>query len=163
MKELRRLLRYVRPYWTALLASVLLMACVGAAQAMIAFLIGPIFDRILNPASAEAPVMLFTVPGFGRQIYLDQLVPSWIHNVWTMVAYGILVVFFVKGLCEYLGTYLVNYVGLSAVTNLRQAVFEKVVRQDAEFFETHSTGRLMSSIMNDIDKIQVATSSMLAD
>jgi subfamily B ATP-binding cassette protein MsbA len=163
VKELRRLLRYVRPYWTALLASVLLMACVGAAQAMIAFLIGPIFDRILNPASAEAPVMLFTVPGFGRQIYLDQLVPSWIHNVWTMVAYGILLVFFVKGLCEYLGTYLVNYVGLSAVTNLRQAVFEKVVRQDAEFFETHSTGRLMSSIMNDIDKIQVATSSMLAD
>jgi subfamily B ATP-binding cassette protein MsbA len=163
MRELSRLLRYVRPYWAPLIASVFLMGCVGAAQAMVALLIGPVFDRVLNPASAEAPVLLITLPVIGKQIYLDHLVPSAIHNVWTMVAYGILLVFLVKGVSEYLGTYLVNYVGLSAVTNLRQKVFEKVVRQDAQFFETHSTGRLMSSIMNDIDKIQVATSNMLAD
>src|SRR6202040_1446882 len=30
-------------------------------------------------------------------------------------------------------------------------------------FESNSTGRLMSSIMNDLEKIQVATSHMLAD
>jgi subfamily B ATP-binding cassette protein MsbA len=40
---------------------------------------------------------------------------------------------------------------------------DKVLRQAAQFFETHSTGRLMSSIMNDIDKIQVAVSNMAAD
>ena len=38
------------------------MACVGAAQALTALLIGPIFDRVLNPASAETPVLLFTIP-----------------------------------------------------------------------------------------------------
>jgi subfamily B ATP-binding cassette protein MsbA len=158
-----RLLRYVRPYWAPLVASVFLMGCVGAAQAMVALLIGPVIDRVLNPASAEAPVLLVTLPVIGKEIYLDYLVPSMIHNVWTMVAYGILLVFFIKGVSEYLGTYLVNYVGLSAITNLRQRVFEKVVRQDAQFFESHSTGKLTSSIMNDIDKIQVATSHMLAD
>jgi subfamily B ATP-binding cassette protein MsbA len=163
MKEMSRLLRYVRPYWAPLLASVFLMACVGAAQAMVALLIGPVFDRVLAPASAEAPVLLITLPVIGKEIYLHYLVPSSLHNVWTMVAYCILLVFLAKGVSEYLGTYLVNYVGLSAVTNLRQRVFEKVVRQDAQFFETHSTGKLMSSIMNDIDKIQVATSHMLAD
>jgi len=163
MKEMARLLRYVRPYWAALGASVLLMGCVGAAQAMIALLIGPVFGRVRNPGSADAPVLLIKLPVIGKEIFLDHLVPSSIHNVWTMVAYGILLVFLVKGVSEYLGTYLVNYVGLSAVTNLRQKVFEKVVRQDAQFFETHSTGKLMSSIMNDIDKIQVATSHMLAD
>ena len=125
MKDLFRLLRYVRPHWAALLASVFLMACVGAAHAMTALLIGPVFDRVLNPLSAEAPVLLFTVPGIGREIYLDQLVPSWIHNVWTMVAYGIVAVFSIKGIAEYVGTYLVTHVGLSAVTSLRQAVFEK--------------------------------------
>jgi subfamily B ATP-binding cassette protein MsbA len=163
MKQMSRLLRYVRPYWLPLVASVFLMGCVGAAQAMIALLIGPVIDRVLNPASAEAPVLLVTLPVIGKEIYLDYLVPSAIHNVWTMVAYGILLVFFIKGVSEYLGTYLVNYVGLSAITNLRQRVFEKVVRQDAQFFESHSTGKLTSSIMNDIDKIQVATSHMLAD
>ncbi len=53
--------------------------------------------------------------------------------------------------------------GFSAVTNLRNTVFDKVLKQGAEFFESHSTGRLMSSIMNDIDKVQLATSHILAD
>jgi subfamily B ATP-binding cassette protein MsbA len=57
----------------------------------------------------------------------------------------------------------VNYVGCSAVTDLRNTVFDKLLRQGAQFFESHSTGRLMSAIMNDIDKIQVATSHILAD
>ena len=38
-----------------------------------------------------------------------------------------------------------------------------MLRQGAQFFESNSTGRVMSSIMNDIEKIQVATSHMLAD
>ena len=80
-----------------------------------------------------------------------------------MVAFAIVAVFLIKGLCDYFGNYLVNYVGFSAVTNLRNAVFEKVLKQGAEFFEAHSTGQLMSSIMNDIDKVQVATSQILAD
>jgi ABC-type multidrug transport system fused ATPase/permease subunit len=46
---------------------------------------------------------------------------------------------------------------------LRNAVFDKVLKQGAEFFEAHSTGQLMSSIMNDVDKVQVATSQILAD
>ena len=80
-----------------------------------------------------------------------------------MVAFAILAVFLIKGVCDYLGNYLVNYVGFSAVTDLRNAVFDKVLKQGAEFFEAHSTGQLMSSIMNDIDKVQLATSHILAD
>ena len=38
-----------------------------------------------------------------------------------------------------------------------------MLKQGAEFFEAHSTGKLMSSIMNDVDKVQVATSHILAD
>jgi subfamily B ATP-binding cassette protein MsbA len=163
MKELFRLLRFVRPYWTPLAASVILMAAVGAMHAMIALLIGPVFDRVLNPASAETPVVLFKLPGAGGQVFLQQLVPSFIHNVWSSVAFAIVAVFLIKGLSEYGGTYLVNYVGFSAITDLRQRVFDRLLRQDAQFFELHSTGRLMSSIMNDIEKIQVATSNMLAD
>ncbi|MBZ5592824.1 MAG: ATP-binding cassette domain-containing protein [Acidobacteriia bacterium] len=163
MKELLRLLAYARRYWFFLICSVLLMALVGAAHASIALLIGPIFDRVLNPRSPDTPVLLFTAPVFDRPVYLDQLAPAGVHNVWTMVAFAILVVFAVKGICDYLANYMVNYVGCSAVTDLRNTVFEKVLRHGSEFFEAHSTGRLMSSIMNDIEKIQVATSHILAD
>ncbi len=80
-----------------------------------------------------------------------------------MVAVAIVATFFIKGVCDYFGNYLINYVGFSAVTDLRQTVFDKVLRQDAHFFESNSTGRVMSSIMNDLEKIQVAISHMLAD
>ena len=163
MKELGRLLRFVRPYLPPLLGSVVLMAMVGAMQGLMALLIGPVFDRVLNPASADAPVPLVTLPIFNHTIYLHQLLPSSIHNVWVMVAVAILGAFLIKGVCDYFGNYLINYVGLSAVTDLRQAVFDRVIYQDAQFFESTSTGRLMSSIMNDIEKIQVATSHILAD
>ncbi len=158
---LPRLLRFVRPYTLPLLASVFFMAVAGFAHAMIALLIRPILDRVLNPATPDAPVKLIDI--LGHPIYLNQLVPPQIHNVWTMVAFGIVAVFLAKGLCDYVGNYLVNYTGLSAITDLRQRSFDHVVRQDVNFFETHATGSLMSSIMIDIDKIQVAVSHILAD
>jgi subfamily B ATP-binding cassette protein MsbA len=163
VNELGRLLRYSRPYVPHLLLSIFLMAIVGAAQGLTATLVRPIFDRVLNPQTPDAPVVLFTIPVFNHPIYLGALLPSQIHNVWTMVAISILAVFLIKGLCDYAGNYLINYVGYSAVTDLRQSVFDRVVYQDAHFFEDNSTARVMSSIMNDLEKIQVALSHILAD
>ncbi len=163
MNELLRLLTYARRYWFYLILSVLLMALVGAAHASIALLVGPIFDYVLNPAAVDKPVVLFTVPVLNYPLYLNQFMPARVHNIATMVALAILVIFAVKGLCDYLANYMINYAGCSAVTDLRNKVFEKVLRHGSEFFEAHSTGRLMSSIMNDIEKIQVAISHILAD
>ena len=145
MSELGRLLRYSRRYTAHLLLSVVLMACVGAMQALTVILIRPVFDRVLNPGSADTPVLLFTIPVLKYQVFLDSFMPASVHNVWTMVAVGILAVFTIKGLCDYAGNYLVNYVGLSAVTDLRQDVFDRVVHQDAHFFESNSTARVMSA------------------
>jgi subfamily B ATP-binding cassette protein MsbA len=161
MRELTRLLRYARPYVPHLLLSVLLMAIVGAAQAMTALLIQPILDRVLNPKDIEPPVELFKA--FHRTLYLNDLMPAHITTIYSMVATAILTVFFLRGICDYFGNYLINYVGFSAVTDLRQTVFDRVVHQDAHFFEDNSTARVMSSIMNDLEKIQVALSHILAD
>ncbi len=106
---------------------------------------------------------LFKIPVVNYQIYLENFFPQSIHNIFTIVAITIVVVFALRGICDYLGDYLTNFVGFSAVTDLRNQVFEKVLRHGAAFFEATSTGRLMSSIMNDIDKIQVASSDMFAD
>ena len=163
MKEFRRLLRYVKPYWASLLGSVVLMAIAGACHASIAFLIGPIFDRVLNPSLKPDEALILRIPIIGTEIHLEHWLPAWLSDVWILVAVGIQGAFLLKGVTDYLGNLMVNRVGFSAVTDLRQQVFERVLRQDAEFFETHSTGKLMSSIMNDVEKIQVATSHMLAD
>lgn len=160
---MKRLLGYARPYWAPLLASVFLMALAGICHAMMALLIKPIFDRVLDPKMADGPVPLVSLPFLREPLYLHQVIPFPLSDVWQLVALGILLVFLVKGVADYCGNYLVNYAGVGAVTDLRQRVFERVVRQDAQFFESHTTGRLMSSIMNDVEKIQTATSHLLAD
>jgi subfamily B ATP-binding cassette protein MsbA len=163
MNRILRLVSYGRQFWPQILLSVVLMALAGAAQGMIPLLIPPIFDRVLLPNSPEGPVPLLPRPVFGHQFFLDEILPIHGRGVWTMVATALLLAFFIKGVCDYVGNYLVSYAGFASVARLRNAVFDKVLKQGAEFFEAHSTGQLMSSIMNDVDKVQVATSQILAD
>ena len=163
MKELVRLFSFARKYTTALAGAIFLLMIAGIMNAMLPILMGPIFDRVLKPSTVDARIPL-PIPKFtGITLYLDQLVPGDIHNVWTLVAIVILLVFLTKGITDYIGNYLLNYVGLSAVTDLRQKAFDKVLREEHEFYSSHSTGRLMSSIMSDIEKIQLAVAQMLAD
>jgi subfamily B ATP-binding cassette protein MsbA len=163
MKQLLRLVGYARRYWPHLAGSVLLMAIAGVATAIMPLLVGPILYRVLDPRRPDGPVLLYQDPIFHHRFYLNDVLPPAVHNIWTMVAIAVLAVFLLKGICDYFGNYLVNYVGFSAITNLRNTVFDKVQKQGAEFFEAQSTGRLMSAIMNDVDKVQVAISHILAD
>src|SRR5260370_41183690 len=109
------------------------MALVGAAQGFMVSLVGPIFDRVLNPDSPDSLVPLFKVPGFRHPIYLPDLVPSSIPNILTMAAVAMDGLFLVKGLCDYFGHYVVTYDGFSAVTNPRQKASDRVWRRDAHF------------------------------
>ena len=49
------------------------------------------------------------------------------------------------------------------VTDLRNEIYESVLRRSAAFFQKHPTGTLVSAIINDIDKVQFAMSSVLAE
>lgn len=160
---MRRVLRLGLHYWPALLASVFFMALVGMCQAAMALLIKPLLDRVLGPAGMSSELTTIDIPVVNWQLRLNELLPTDMQNIWILVSAGILVVFALKGICDYIGNYLVNYVGLNAITDLRQRVFDHVLKQDTSFFEANSTGKLMSSVMNDIEKIQVAISHMLAD
>jgi subfamily B ATP-binding cassette protein MsbA len=161
--ELLRLLSYARRYVPYIVASVILMAIAGACQGTLALLVGPIFDRVLTPVRATGPTPLLAKPIFGHMLYLEQLVPLHGRSIWFMVAFALIAAFLIKGICDYAGNYFISYAGFSSVTDLRTAVFEKVLRKGAAFFEMQSTGKLMSSIMNDIDRVQLATAQMLAD
>ncbi len=160
---MKRVLRLGLHYWPSLLASVFFMALVGVCQASMALLIRPLLDRVLNPSGGDNTIPVIDVPVLNWQIHLDQFLPAQAQDVWALVSIGILAVFALKGAADYIGNYLVNHVGLHAITDLRQRVFDHVLRQDTSFFEATSTGKLMSSVMNDIEKIQTAISHMLAD
>ncbi len=163
MRRLIRLMWYVRPYWPQLIASVVLFSVVGLLEAFRLALLRPIFDRVLTPETPGRSMALVKIPHTHYTIYLENLVPSHFHNPWTVVAVALVGSVFMKGIFDYLGTYLVNYAGFGLVTDLRNEIYGSVLRRSAAFFHKHPTGTLVSAIINDIDKVQFAMSSVLAE
>src|SRR5215831_14331393 len=164
MQQLRRLLSYLRPYTAPSFVAVLLMAAVGALEGFRLLLLGPIFDKVLHPNAPSKELTLFNMPGSDRVVYLTQFIPTIGHNnPLTMVALALIGATMIKGVCDYLGTYLVNYAGYGAITDLRNRLYDKVLYQSTTFFSRHSTGTLVSTTVNDVEKIQVTLTVALAE
>jgi ATP-binding cassette, subfamily B, bacterial MsbA len=163
MRQLTRLLRYLVPYWWQFVPSIFLLAAVGFLDAFRVLLIGPVLDRVLNPSSGSENIQLFTIPHTHHTIYLQPFVPSHFHNAWTVVAYALVASTVLKGLFDYTGTYLVNYAGYGLITDLRNSLYSSVLRRSAAFFQKHSTGTLISTIVNDVERVQFAMSSVMAE
>ena len=163
MRQLTRLLRYLAPYSWQFIPSVVLLAGVGFLDAFRVLLVGPVLDRVLNPSSGSDNISLFTIPHTQHTIYLQQFVPSHLHNAWTVVAFAFVASTILKGLFDYAGTYLVNYAGYGLITDLRNSLYHSVLRRSAAFFQKHTTGTLVSTIVSDIERVQFAMSSILAE
>ena len=106
----------------------------GASSAGLAYLIQPIFDEVLV-----------------RQANLKR------------IATLIIALYIAKGSCSYLGTYLMNWVGQRTVMDLRNRLYNNVIKQSLPFFKENPTGTLISSITNDVEKIQLAISAAASD
>jgi subfamily B ATP-binding cassette protein MsbA len=145
------------------MASVVLMAIVGAMAAFRIMLVKPIFDQVLSPESPWGDVLIFHVPHMARELNLHFLVPSRLHNAWTVVAYALVVSAVIKSLCDYAGTYLVNYAGFGMITDLRNDLYNAVLRRSVGFFQKNTTGTLLSTLINDIERVQTAMSSVLGE
>jgi len=103
------------------------------------------------------------VPWVHRTFDLHLFVPDRLHNAWPVVAYLLVVSALLKAACDYAGTYLVNYAGFGMITDLRNDLYEAVIRRSVAFFQKHSTGTLLSTIINDIERVQYAMSTIMAD
>jgi subfamily B ATP-binding cassette protein MsbA len=163
LKRIWRLLLYVRPYALYSVISVLLMVMVGALAAFRVLLVKPIFDNVLSPDAFTHDVLVFHVPYVHRTLNLHFLVPGHFQNAWTVVAYALVVSALVKSVCDYLGTYLVNYAGFGMITDLRNDLYNAVLRRSVGFFQKHTTGTLLSTLINDIERVQTAMSSVLGE
>src|SRR4029077_11572232 len=163
MRQLIRLLRYALPYWWQILSSVVLMAAVGLLDGFKYLLVRPIFDRVLNPSTSSSAIQLFVIPGTHHPVYLQQFVPSHFTDAWDIVAFALITSTVLKGICDYTGTYLVNHAGFGVITDLRDDLYNAILRRSASFFSRHTTGTLLSTMINDIERIQYAMSTVLAE
>jgi ATP-binding cassette, subfamily B, bacterial MsbA len=166
MKGFLRLAYYARRYSLQALSAVILAAGVGLLDAFRVLLIGPIFDNVLHPGASHAkqtPLLGELGARWHLNIRPELLVPRWIHNDWSSIAFAFVAATLLKGICDYVGTYLANYAGFGMITDMRDDLYESILRRSVAFFQKHTTGSLLSALINDIERVQYATSSVLSD
>ncbi|HSF15545.1 MAG TPA: ABC transporter transmembrane domain-containing protein [Vicinamibacteria bacterium] len=134
MEQLRRLLAQAWPYRGRFLLACVAMVGFAATSAGLAYLVKPVFDDVLI-----------------RNINLGR------------IAALIAILYLGKGLFSYFATYLMSWVGQRTVMDLRNRLYQHVIRQSVGFFKRQSTGTLMSHITNDVERIQLAVSEAFGD
>lgn len=155
MQEFWRLFHYVRPFLYLLFLALLLLTVAGCMEILINSLAAPLFDSVL----AKAP---------GAQVsetlwWVYRLLGITEKNVLWRVAWGLLLFTLVKGICLYLSNLSMSYVGQNVVKALRDDLYAHITRQSLAFFSLNSTGRLMSRVINDVEKVQEAVSNTLTE
>ena len=163
MKNFLRLLRFGLPFWFQWLPGVLLLAMVGLLESLRIVLFVPILGVVLDPHNQSNELKLFPMAPPGWQFDIHRFVPPQLHNAWTVVAFALIVSTVLKGLCDYTGTYLVNYAGFGMITDLRNHLYEITLLRSSSFFHKHPTGSILSTLINDVDRVQNAVSSVLGD
>ena len=129
MTDYARLLHYVVPYWRRGVAAIIAMILGALTTLAVPWIIRNIIDEVL---AAKNLVAL-----------------NWI-------AFGILVLFFLRGVFSYLQGYLMSYIANRVIIDIRNEVYARVQRLSLRFFDTRKTGSLMSRLTNDIGALQTA-------
>jgi subfamily B ATP-binding cassette protein MsbA len=165
MSRIWRLLRYMRPYALYVAFSILLMAVFAAMAALRVMLIKPIVDNVLKSQASPNQVLVYPIR-FGHVHYalnLQFLIPRHFHNAWTVVAVALIGSAILKSICDYIGTLLENKAGFGMITDLRNDLYDSILSRSSAFFQRHTTGTLISTLINDVERVQQSMATILID
>jgi subfamily B ATP-binding cassette protein MsbA len=155
MHDLRRLLKYLRPHWLKFTLATFAMILGGLLETAVGALVVPILDQAFATAGQGHK---------GSTLFgLQHLIPESGIGAWRTIAVLLILFTAVKGIAEYLSTYLMARVGQSSVLSLRQDLYSHLLAQSASFFERHRTNYLVSRLVTSASAIEVAVTSTLRD
>jgi len=154
MRDLRRLLKYLKPHWPIFAVATFAMSLVGLLESATGALIVPILDQAFAPSGAARTPTLFG---------LQKIIPQAPVGAWQTISILLIVFTFAKGLAEYVSTYLMARIGQSSVLKLRRDLYDHLLGQSATFFERHRTNYLVSRLVVSAAAIETGVSSTLRD
>jgi subfamily B ATP-binding cassette protein MsbA len=154
MRDLRRLLKYLRPHWPIFTLATLAMLLVGLLETATGGLIVPIFNQAFVQGAGQRTPTIFG---------LQRLIPEDPVGAWKSIAILLILFTFFKGIAEYVSTYLMARIGQSAVLKLRQDLYSHLLEQSATFFERHRTNYLVSRLVSSAAAIETAVTSTVRD
>ena len=136
VKNYLRLLGYLKLYWRRLFAAVVCSSFVAAFTGAYAYLARPVLDNIFINKDMK---MLLVLP----------LV--------------LLAISLFKGAFTYAQAYLMNYVGLRVVADVRDELYAHIIKLPLVFHVANASGRLLARLLDDVHLFQEAVSSMFKD
>ncbi len=156
MRDLRRLLFYLKPHWGKFALATVAMLLVGLLQSAVGALIVPIFDQALRESGdggQRTPTL------FG----LQHFIPDSGFEAWRTIAVLLVAFTIAKGVAEYFSTYLMARIGQESVLKLRADMYAHLHAQSADFYERHRTNYLVSRLVGSTAAIESAVSNTLRD
>ena len=129
-----RLLRYVTPYWQAFAVSVITLIVVAATEAALPALMKPLLDGTFVERD---PVLIRLIPVL------------------------IVLLFVVRGVATFAGSYSSNWVGNKVVMDLRNEMFAKLLCLPNHYYADHPTGTLISKLTFDVTQVTSAATSVV--
>jgi len=157
MNLYRRLLELVKPYWAKLALAMVCMVFVSFLTAAQAFLVKPALDGVfLKTEQIPQPVRNIII-----QLHLEGLLLKKGMEMLLILPIAIILLFLFKGIFEYGQAYLMNYVGLRIVADIREKLYNHLQTLSLSFFTQTPTGILISRITNDVNLIQGSVSNAI--
>jgi subfamily B ATP-binding cassette protein MsbA len=129
-----RLLGYVKPYWRTFAISILGMVVTAATEPLLPALLKPMLD--------------------GTFIHKDD-------TVIKLAPLIILLIFFVRGVASFVGTYAIGWVGNKVVMDLRELMFHKLLSLPTSYYDDHATGNLISKVTSDVTQVTAAATNVV--
>jgi len=128
----KRLLLLIKDKWIRLGLAMGCMLVVGASTSATAFLVKPVLDDIF----------------LKQDLYMLKIIPI-----------VVIIIYLLRGFANYCHLYLMNYVGQSIITGLRNTLYNKIQDLPLSFFHKEKTGALMSRVTNDVNIIKSMVSN----
>jgi ATP-binding cassette, subfamily B, multidrug efflux pump len=160
---MRRLGRFVRPYW--LQASV---ASLAVSLKSLCDVAGPILvmvavDRYLAPEASDQDPSNAVAHWVAINSPLAHLLPQGaVHGI-TRLAEIYLIMLVTAYLLQFVQVYLMQWIGQKIMFDLRRDIFRHMQRMDVGFFDIHPVGRLVTRLTSDVDAVnEMFTDGVLA-
>jgi subfamily B ATP-binding cassette protein MsbA len=88
------------------------------------------------------------------KIAIDKILPNSDFQLFLILSGGMILVFMARCLFRYVYCYLINYVQMRVLIDVRQKLFKHLQSLSLRFYEEYRTGKLISNVINDVGQLQ---------
>ena len=159
MKNFYKLFRYVKPYWVKVIISLSFNAASAifsvSSIAMIIPFLGILFDnQPIVPVRPEFEFSINTIRDIFNYEVNEIIVEKGRISAVVFVSIIIVILSFFKNGLHYTGSYILAPVRNGIVKDIRNALFDKILKLHMGFFSDEKKGDVMSKMTTDVNEVE---------